>query len=221
MLCVYQMCQKKNQNSRELQNSDGRGSRRERRAGPGRAGLGWARPGQAALICGSPCLRCHYQRGATCWLVGSWKPFGCSLSWRRASYAKKRKNPTKINNEYEGNMRNEGFLFSEAALASCFRRASGWNPFWQRLQPLPWLFVWHSMKKVLHNYCKGTKMRIEYHTLMWLTLIVAIIVKCVCFMARFSRERLEKQFYLHFEAPPVCAKWQGMEVNSGAEGGEA
>lgn len=58
------------------------------------------------------------------------------------------------------------------------------------------------------------------------TLIVAVnllhIVKYVCFIASFfSRERLEEQFYLPLGAPPVCAKWQGMEVNSGEGGREA
>lgn len=38
-------------------------------------------------------------------------------------------------------------------------------------------------------------------------------------MATVSRERLEKQFHLHLEAPPVCAKRQGMGVNSEAGGG--
>lgn len=31
----------------------------------------WPRPSQAELICGSQCLCCNYQRGTTCWLVGS------------------------------------------------------------------------------------------------------------------------------------------------------
>lgn len=44
---------------------------------------------------------------------------------------------------------------------------------------------------------------------------------CVFHGQFFQRERLEKQFYLHLETPPVCAKRQGMEVNSGEEGGEA